>query len=218
MYDWTRRGYTASYSRKAVLNGLLVKVFFFLAVSMVFTAAGGLVGATGGWGLCWTGLVAFLVCGFAVTFLREVPVVNLGLMYGMAFCLGIPLGWLVELYARLGRAHVVYEVAILTAVLTAGLATYGLTTRRDFSGMGYYLFVALLGFTAATVASIFLRVALLDTLLGAFGAVLFSIFVVYDVNRARKMPNTVGNAVILAVSVYLDIMNLFLSLLRLLRR
>jgi FtsH-binding integral membrane protein len=82
--------------------------------------------------------------------------------------------------------------------------------------MGGILFVGLIGVIVASVVGIFVQLPLLYIGISAVAALLFTGFLVFDLNRvATSRDATEGQAIMLAVSVYLDIINLFLALLRL---
>jgi FtsH-binding integral membrane protein len=82
--------------------------------------------------------------------------------------------------------------------------------------MAGFLFVGLLGVIVASVVGIFVQLPLLYVGISAVAAVLFTGFLIFDLNRvARSRGATEGQTILLAVSVYLDIVNLFLALLRL---
>ena len=97
-----------------------------------------------------------------------------------------------------------------------GLSIYGLTTRRDFSGMGAKLFVAVLALVAASIVGLFFASSLLQLGIGLAGSVIFSLYILYEVQQARRAEDTLGNAIVIAIGLYLSIFNLFLSLLRVL--
>jgi FtsH-binding integral membrane protein len=196
--------------------GLLTKVWFFLAFSMVFTAVGGYVGVRLGPGVFFAAAIGSLVCAVAVRWARNVPVLNVGLLYGLAFCIGVTLGPLIMRYVNAGLGSVVYEAAGLTAAMAGRLSIYALTTRRDFARIEHYLFLALIGLIIAGVALFFLQVPLVHLVVSLIGAFVFCLFIVVDVQKSKHLPNTVGNAVVIAVNVYLDVVNLFLYLLRIL--
>jgi modulator of FtsH protease len=82
--------------------------------------------------------------------------------------------------------------------------------------MGGILMMGLIGVISASIVGIFVQLPVLYIGISAVAAVLFTGFLVYDLNRvARSRGATEGQAILLAVSVYLDIFNLFLALLRL---
>ena len=113
----------------------------------------------------------------------------------------------------------------VTAALTIGLVAYAMTTKRDFTGAGPYLFMALwmmliYGFILSLVPS--LRNSA-QTAYSLIGVVIFSFYVVFDVQlilggKHAKYRYGVDEFVFAALSVYLDIVNLFLYFLELFGR
>jgi FtsH-binding integral membrane protein len=104
----------------------------------------------------------------------------------------------------------------MTAVLTGGLAVYGLTTKRDFSGMASKLFFAMLALVAVSFVGMFVGGSLLQLAIGLGGAVIFSLYIIFEIQQARYVENTLPNAIMIAIGIYLSVFNLFLSLLRIL--
>lgn len=197
-------------------GGLLGKVFGLLAFSMAFTAVGGVVGLRFGPALALPAMLGMMVLSFVLTFAREVRGLNLVLMYTLTFLAGIALGGIVTAYVAAGAGAIVVEAASITAVMTLGLSAYGLTTGRDFSGLMPKLFFAMLALVAASVVGIFFQATLLQLGIGLAGAVIFSLYILFEVQQARYAEDTLPNAIVIAVGLYLSIFNLFLSLLRIL--
>ena len=126
------------------------------------------------------------------------------------------LGLILEAYVAQGLGGAVFNAAATTAAVTLAAGAYGYTTKRDLSGLGGILLVGLIGVVVASVVGIFVQLPLLYIGISAVAAVLFTGFLVFDLNRvANSRGATEGQAILLAVSVYLDIFNLFLALLRL---
>jgi FtsH-binding integral membrane protein len=194
--------------------GLLGKVLGLLAFSMLFTAVGAFVGTRLGPGLALPATIGMMLISFGLGFARNVAGLNLVLMYALTFLAGIALGGIVTVYVAAGAGGVVVQAAATAAVLTTGLSLYGLTTRRDFSGLGSKLFFAVLALIAASVVGIFFASSLLQLAIGLAGALIFSLYILYEVQQARYAEDTLGNAILIAVGLYLSIFNLFLSLLR----
>lgn len=197
-------------------GGLLGKVFGLLAFSMAFTAVGALVGLRLGPGLALPATIGMMILSFALTFAREVRVLNLVLMYTLTFLAGIALGGIVTVYVAAGAGAIVLEAAAITAIVTAGMSIYGLTTKRDFSGLMPKLFLAMLALVAASFVGIFLHATIFQLAIGLAGAVIFSLYILFEVQQARYAEDTLPNAIVIAVGLYLSIFNLFLSLLRIL--
>jgi modulator of FtsH protease len=195
----------------------LGKVMTLLAVAAAFTAAGAAVGPTLGRGGILVGAMGGLVCVVVLGFVKEKRPLNLILLCAFATFEGLFLGVIVDAYLRAGLGVIVLNAAAVTAGVTLIAGAYGYTTKRDLSGFGSILFVGLLAVIGASLVGLFLHLPLLYTAIAAVSALLFTGFLIYDLNRiARAGEVSTGDAILLAVSVYLDILNLFLALLRLL--
>jgi FtsH-binding integral membrane protein len=112
----------------------------------------------------------------------------------------------------------------VTAGMFGALAVYGSVTKRDLTGMGRFMFMGLIGLVIASVISIFWRSDAMQFVMGVVGVLVFSGLIAYDTQRLRAMAlqlqggQTGSYAVVGALSLYLNFINLFLSLLRLFGR
>lgn len=112
----------------------------------------------------------------------------------------------------------------VTAGMFGALAVYGTVTKRDLSGMGRFMFMGLVGLVIASVVSIFWRNDAMQFVMGVVGVLVFSGLTAYDTQRLRAMALEVQGeqarsyAVVGALSLYLNFINLFISLLRLFGR
>jgi FtsH-binding integral membrane protein len=109
----------------------------------------------------------------------------------------------------------------VTAGMFGSLAVYGSVTKRDLTGMGRFMFMGLIGLVLAGVVSIFWQNDAMNFVMGVIGVLVFSGLIAYDTQRLRTMALQVSGeqagsyAVVGALSLYLNFINLFLSLLRL---
>jgi FtsH-binding integral membrane protein len=92
----------------------------------------------------------------------------------------------------------------------------GLTVKQDLTVLGSFLYTALIGLVGVFIANIFIGQSIISLVASAFAVGLFSLFLIFDTNRIRRTPDTMGNAVMITLDIYLDIVNLFLNLLNLL--
>ncbi|MGA7910354.1 MAG: Bax inhibitor-1/YccA family protein [Candidatus Dormiibacterota bacterium] len=195
----------------------LSRVIGLLGVASAFTALGAFVGPALGQLGFWVALIGGFITLLVLRGVREVAPINLVLLGVFAILEGVVLGQVLELYVSSGLGFIVFQAAAATAVATLVAGAAGYTTRRDLSGFGGYLLAALLIVIVASVIGLFVQVPWLQTAISAVSAILFTAFLVFDLNRvARTQGATEGQAIMLAVSVYLDIFNLFLDLLSLL--
>ena len=109
-----------------------------------------------------------------------------------------------------------------TAAAFLGLSLYGYTTKRDLSGMGTFLIMGVVGLFVAMLINMFLRSPALNLAISAIGVLMFAGLTAYDTQKIKSIYFAVaGNgeamaktAVIGALNLYLDFINMFLFLLR----
>jgi modulator of FtsH protease len=101
-----------------------------------------------------------------------------------------------------------------TGVIFLGLSGYALTTRKDFSFMGGFLVAGMLMVLVAALANIFLQMPALSLAISAIVIMIMSGFILYDTSRMINGGET--NYILMTVSLYLSIYNIFVSLLQLL--
>jgi FtsH-binding integral membrane protein len=109
---------------------------------------------------------------------------------------------------------------LVTAGMFGGLAAYGTVTRRSLAGMGSFLFMGLIGVVLASVVGIFWQSDALQFVISFIGVIVFSGLAAYDAQRLKAMAfatpagQTGTYAIVGALTLYLDFINLFLFLLR----
>jgi FtsH-binding integral membrane protein len=109
---------------------------------------------------------------------------------------------------------------VVTAGMFGGLALYGSVTRRSLAGAGQFLFMGLIGIVLASIVGLFWRSDALQFLISVAGIIVFTGLTAYDAQRLKEMARTMpvdrsaSYAVVGALALYLDFLNLFLSLLR----
>lgn len=113
------------------------------------------------------------------------------------------------------------RVFFITAAAFAGLSLWGYTTRRDLSGWGTFLFMGLIGVIIAALVNIFLQSSALQFAISVIGVLVFAGLTAYDTQRIKDgYYEVAGNAqlaakaaIMGALSLYLDFINMFTSLL-----
>lgn len=123
-------------------------------------------------------------------------------------------------------AQFTHESLALTFLVCAGMfaamALYGFLTRSDLSGMGTYLLMGLFGLIIASVINMFVLSAKMDFTIAIIGVALFTLLTAFDVQRIKHLGmSMIANdedmakvAILCALTLYLDFINLFLYLLR----
>src|SRR6266705_2856684 len=113
------------------------------------------------------------------------------------------------------------RVFFISAASFGGLSLYGYTTQRDLSPIGSFLIMGLIGLLIAMVVNIFLKSSGLDFVISAAGVLIFAGLTAWDTQRIKEMYDPMEDGTIVgrkavmgALSLYLDFINLFLFLLR----
>jgi FtsH-binding integral membrane protein len=114
------------------------------------------------------------------------------------------------------------RVFFITAATYAAMSLYGYTTRSDLSGFGSFLMMGLLGIVIASLVNIFVGSSALQFAISIIGVIIFVGLTAYDTQRIKQMyleSDTVDvagkKAVLGALALYLDFINLFMMLLQL---
>lgn len=109
---------------------------------------------------------------------------------------------------------------LITAGMFGGLAAYGTVTRRSLAGLGSFLFMGLIGVVLASVVGMFWHSDALQFVISFIGVIVFAGLAAYDAQRLKAMALTSPGgqtgtyAIVGALALYLDFINLFLFLLR----
>ncbi len=140
---------------------------------------------------------------------------GIGVVFAITGLLGFSLGPILTQYLSLqGGPQIVATALGGTGVIFLGLSGYALTTRRDFSFLGGFLFVGLLVVLGAALLNIFFAVPAVSLALSAAIVMLMSGFILFD--TSRMVNGQVDNYVLATIGLYMNIFNLFISLLQLL--
>lgn len=233
------KSYTSAVERTSVDEGLrayMVKVYNFMAGGLCLTAlvsflilntsliglffninqAAGTISLSG---LGWLMFIAPLIMVFAFNWVisRGSIAQVQGVFWGYAALMGASLTPILFMYTTTSMA----KVFLITAGTFGAMSLYGYTTKRDLTGMGSFLIMGLWGVIIATIVNIFMRSAAMDYALSYITVAIFVGLTAYDTQTIRNMymsadtdDTLTRKAVAGALSLYLDFINLFLNLLR----
>jgi modulator of FtsH protease len=205
---------------QATRHRVLRNTYWLLALSMIPTVLGAYVGVqtalplfAGGFGLLMFLLIAF---GFIFAIQKtKNSAAGVPVLLGFTFFMGLMLAPLlmVTLHYRNGPALIMGACAGTGAVF-ATMATIATVSKRDFSGMGSWLFAGLIVLVLASIANIFLHIPALYLATLVLCTVIFTGLLLFDVQRIVNGGET--NYITATLSIYLDIYNLFSAMLQLL--
>jgi FtsH-binding integral membrane protein len=191
------------------------QTMFLVAATMGFFAAGAYIGRdlSGGWSIaCFIGAIVLM---FALNLARKSPPLGMTVLFAMGTLMGLGLGPGLAAYASLeDGGTLLAQAGGATALFVGGLGSYGYATRRDFAAWGRYLFFALLGLIAVGLVFIFVSIPGERVVWSLLGLGVFGALTVFDFNRLKRA--SADDAVFIACSIFLDVVNIFLFMLQLL--
>jgi FtsH-binding integral membrane protein len=234
-YDTIRSvGVGARATIDAGLRAHMNKVYGLMSVAMLVTAGVA-------WGVGTTDLLNFLrtpeggmtIFGWVIMFAPLAMIFAFGSMinklsvagaqlffYTFAAVMGLSLAWIFKVFTGVSIA----QTFLITSIAFAGLSLYGYVTKRDLSGMGTFLMMGLIGLIVAMVVNLFLQSGPLSFAISAIGLLIFAGLTAYDTQKikmdyiahAQAMDQEwLGKAAIMgALNLYLDFINMFMFLLQ----
>ncbi len=193
---------------------LLTGIVAMLAYNSGFTAS--LIGSPLMWVVALAPLAFVLVLSFGINKL-SVPAAQ-ATFWAFAAIMGVSLSSIFLVYTDASIAKVFF----ITAATFGAMSLYGYTTKRDLTGMGNFLMMGLIGIIIAMVVNIFMASSMLDFAISVLGVLIFVGLTAYATQKIKESYSAsygadvlAKNAIMGALSLYLDFINLFLMLLRL---
>ena len=140
--------------------------------------------------------------------------------YAFAAAMGLSLAWIFQVFTGVSIA----QTFLITAIAFAGLSLYGYTTKRDLSPMGTFLMMGLIGLIVAMIVNFFLASSALAFAISVIGVLIFAGLTAFDTQRIKNdyIQHAVSmdqewlakSAIMGALTLYLDFINLFMFLLQ----
>lgn len=216
------RGY-ATASPEVVRNRVMRNTYWLLAVSLVPTVLGALVGLNSGINRVMgaspgTSAIVFLIGAFGLMFLIERnknSSLGVALLLAFTFFMGIMLSRLLGHVMGLSNGSQLIMLAFGgTAAVFGTMATIASTSKRDFSNMQKFLLIGVVILIVASLANIFLQLPALMLTISVMAIAIFSALLLVDLQRVINGGET--NYVTATLAIYLDVYNIFANLLMLL--
>jgi FtsH-binding integral membrane protein len=211
----------------AGLRAHMLRVYNYMAGGLAVTglvayaaAASGFYQSIAGTPLIWVVMLAplafVLVLSFGIERMSAATAAIVFVIY--AAVMGLSLGGIFLVFTGASIARVFF----ITAATYAAMSLYGYTTRSDLSKFGAFLFMGLIGIVIASLVNIFLRSDAVQFVISIIGVVVFVGLTAYDTQRIKEMylesdsEEVAGKKAIMgALALYLDFINLFMLLLQL---
>ncbi|MDX8124456.1 Bax inhibitor-1/YccA family protein [Janthinobacterium sp. GMG2] len=215
-----QRTFDLSGGMQQVRHQVLRNTYWLLALSMIPTVLGAFIGVqmhlpmlTGG-----MGFIIFMAVAFGFMYAIE-KTKNSGLgvaiLLGFTFFMGLMLTPILTRTLGYSNGGMLIMTAFGgTATILAVMATIATVSKRDFSAMGKWLFAGVIVLILASVANIFLGLSALSIVISMVAIAIFSAYILYDVQQIINGGET--NYISATLRIYLDVYNIFTSLLSLL--
>jgi modulator of FtsH protease len=214
--------YEASGELTTVRHRVLRNTYWLLALSMVPTVLGAWIGVQMNFsfmsGSPFIGFLIFMAIAFGFFYVIERTknsAIGVAVLLGFTFFMGLMLSRLIGHILHFSNgASLIMTAFGGTAIVFATMASIATTSKRDFSGLSSWLFAGMIVILLAAVANIFLQMSVLSIVISAIAVVIFSAFILFDVQRIINGGET--NYISATLSIYLNIYNVFTNLLALL--
>lgn len=202
-------------------NRVLRNTYMLLALSMVPTVIGAMVGIQMQFSfMAGSPFIAFMLfLGIAWGFMYGIEKnkdsgLGVALLLGFTFFMGLMLSRILQVALGFSNGGSIIAMAGAgTGAVFFTMATIATVSKRDFSGIGKFLFIGMIVVLLAAAGNIFFQIPALSLTISAVAVLIFSAYILYDISRIVQGGET--NYVSAALSVYLSIYNVFVSLLHL---
>ena len=220
---------TVSQARQQASTVFLAKVFNWMAIGLALTGGIAFFTATTGLALTIAAsplMLVLLLVELGLVFFLSARINKIqagtatGLFLAYSILNGVTLSTIFLAYTRAS----IGGTFLITAGMFGAMAVYGMVTKRDLSGFGSFLFMGLIGLILASVVNIFLKSSSLYWTISVAGVLIFVGLTAWDVQKIKTMGEQGimeqgeaairKGAIIGALALYLDFINLFLMLLR----
>ncbi|MDE6885900.1 MAG: Bax inhibitor-1/YccA family protein [Helicobacteraceae bacterium] len=219
------RSFAAEQS-ESTLIAFIKQTYKFFAGSLLFGTIGAYIALpfapsiTGGMMLGIFVLEIALLIG--LIFLRDKPIVNLILLFGFTFMTGVALvPLLYSVLALPAGVSIVAQALLGTTIVFGIMSFYAVKTRRDLSSWGKILFIALIGVVISSLINFvagaffgFAQAGLVSVVISGISIILFSLYIAYDTQNIIR--GNYDSPIMAAIALYLDVYNIFVSLLNIL--
>ena len=171
-------------------------------------------------GLAWVVMLAPLGIVFYMSFgINKMSASKAQTVFWVfAALMGLSLSWILLVYTGASVARVFF----ITSATFGAMSLYGYTTKRDLTKLGSFLMMGLIGIIIASIVNIFMKSSMMYFVISILGVLIFVGLTAYDTQKIKNMyaasdtGELIGKkAVMGALTLYLDFINLFIMLLRL---
>lgn len=216
------REYTRSYDHSQAMDNALINfvktTYKFFAGSLLLATLGALFGFMFFETVItyrWAFFIAEIAALFGLMFSRGKPSINLLMLFAFTTLSGITLVPLLGAVIVQSGVGAVAQALGMTTIIFAVMSIFAIKTKTDLANMGKMLFISLIVVLVCSIINIFLGSPVFQTIIAAGSAILFSLYVAFDTQNIIR--GAYSSPVDAAISLYINFLNIFVSLLQLFR-
>ncbi|WRD21910.1 Bax inhibitor-1/YccA family protein [Helicobacter pylori] len=160
----------------------------------------------------WVFFIAEIAALFGLVFSKSKPGLNLFMLFAFTSLSGVTLVPLLGMVIAKAGLGAVWQALGMTTIVFGLMSVYALKTKNDLANMGKMLFIALIVVLVCSLINLFLGSPMFQVVIAGASAILFSLYIAYDTqNIVKGMYDSPIDA---AVDLYLDFLNVFISILQ----
>ncbi|MGT0080914.1 Bax inhibitor-1/YccA family protein [Helicobacter pylori] len=197
------------------LVGFVKTTYKFFAGSLLLATIGALLGLMNFQAVVqykWAFFIAEIAALFGLMFSKSKPGLNLFMLFAFTSLSGVTLVPLLGMVIAKAGLGAIWQALGMTTIVFGLMSVYALKTKNDLANMGKMLFIALIVVLVCSLINLFLGSPMFQVVIAGASAILFSLYIAYDTqNIVKGMYDSPIDA---AVSLYLDFLNVFISILQ----
>ncbi|MCQ2823031.1 Bax inhibitor-1/YccA family protein [Helicobacter pylori] len=160
----------------------------------------------------WVFFIAEIAALFGLMFSKSKPGLNLFMLFAFTSLSGVTLVPLLGMVIAKAGLGAVWQALGMTTIVFGLMSVYALKTKNDLANMGKMLFIALIVVVVCSLINLFLGSPMFQVVIAGASAILFSLYIAYDTQNIIK--GMYDSPIDAAVSLYLDFLNVFISILQ----
>ncbi|PDW47406.1 hypothetical protein BB432_06680 [Helicobacter pylori] len=201
--------------RESELVSFVKTTYKFFAGSLLLATIGALLGLMNFQAVVqykWVFFIAEIAALFGLMFSKSKPGLNLFMLFAFTSLSGVTLVPLLGMVIAKAGLGAVWQALGMTTIVFGLMSVYALKTKNDLANMGKMLFIALIVVVVCSLINLFLGSPMFQVVIAGASAILFSLYIAYDTqNIVKGMYDSPIDA---AVDLYLDFLNVFISILQ----
>lgn len=217
LYDRTQTyEQSTSLAQESAMVNFVKTTYKFFAASLALGTVGALLGLMNFQTVMqnrWVFFILEIVAFFGLMFSKNKPGLNIAMLFAFTTLSGVTLVPLLGFVISKNGLGAVWQALGMTTIIFGVMSIFAIKTKSDLANIGKMLFIALIVVVICSLINLFLHSPMFQVLIAGACAVLFSVFVAFDTQNMLK--GLYDSPVDAAVSLYLNFLNIFVSILQL---